>query len=54
MWLTYLVGAAEFVNVTIAEPTIYVFAAWIALVSVVLLVRRPPRGFELTQSPTSP
>jgi hypothetical protein len=43
-WLvvvTYVVGVAEFVNVTLAEPTLYVFPAWIALVSVVLLVRRP-------------
>jgi len=43
-WLvvvTYVVGVAEFVNVTLAEPTLYVFPAWIALVSLVLLVRRP-------------
>jgi len=39
-WLV-VVGVAEFVNVTLAEPTLYVFPAWIALVSVVLLVRRP-------------
>lgn len=41
-WLiivTYVVGIAEFVSVTIARPTIYVFPAWIALVSVTLLVR---------------
>jgi len=46
-WLvvvTYVVGAAEFVNVTLAEPTLYVFPAWIALVSLVLLVRRPRIG----------
>jgi len=48
VWLTYVVGVVEFVNVTIARPTIYVFPAWIALVSVVLLVRRPPRGFALS------
>ena len=43
-WLvvvTYVVGVAEFVNVTLSTPTLYVFPAWIALVSVVLLVRRP-------------
>ena len=43
-WLivvTYVVGVAEFVNVTLATPTLYVFPAWIALVSLVLLVRRP-------------
>jgi len=47
VWVTYVVGIAEFVNVAISEPGIYVFPAWIALVSVVLLVRRPPGGFEL-------
>ena len=53
--LTYVVGIAEFVNVTVARPTIYVFPAWIALVSVTLLVRRSPgrsdapgRGFTTT------
>lgn len=43
-WLvivTYLVGVAEFVNVTLSSPALYVFPAWIALVSIVLLVRRP-------------
>lgn len=43
-WLvivTYLVGVAEFVNVTLSTPALYVFPAWIALVSVVLLARRP-------------
>jgi hypothetical protein len=43
-WLvvvTYVVGVAEFLNITLAEPTLYVFPAWIALVSVVLLLRRP-------------
>lgn len=43
-WLiavTYVVGIAEFVNVTIATPTLFVFPAWIALVSVVVIVRHP-------------
>lgn len=43
-WLvivTYVVGVAEFVNITLSTPALYVFPAWIALVSVVLLVRRP-------------
>jgi hypothetical protein len=43
-WLivvTYVVGVAEFINVTIATPTLYIFPAWIALVSVVILVRHP-------------
>lgn len=43
-WLvvvSYVTGAVEFVNVTIAEPTLYVFPGWIALVSVVLLAHRP-------------
>ena len=47
VWLTYGVGAAEFVNVTISVPTIYVMPVWVAVVSVVLLVRRPPHGFDL-------
>lgn len=42
--LTYVVGVAEFVNVTISAPTVYVFPAWIALVSVVLLVRPRPEA----------
>lgn len=52
-WLvitTYVIGVASFVNVTIARPSIYVVPAWIALVSIVLLVRRPAHGFELTTS----
>jgi len=53
VWLTYGVGTASFVNVTIARPTIYVFPAWIALVSVVLLLRRPPHGFDLAPEPGS-
>ena len=43
-WLvvvTYLVGIAEFVNVTLSTPRLYVFPAWIGLVSIFLLVRRP-------------
>ena len=47
IWLTYVVGVFEFVNVSVATPTVYVVPAWIALVSIVLLVRRPPQGFEL-------
>jgi hypothetical protein len=47
VWLTYIIGACSFVNVSIATPSVYVVPAWIALVSIVLLVRRPPQGFEL-------
>lgn len=49
-WLivgTYLAGLGELVNVTIRAPSIYVFPAWIAVVSVVLLVRRPAHGFAI-------
>jgi hypothetical protein len=53
VWLTYAVGAVEFVNVTIAVPTIYVVPAWVAVVSIVLLVRRPPHGFELEPGATA-
>jgi hypothetical protein len=28
--------------------------AWVAVVSLVLLVRRPPHGFELETGPTAP
>jgi hypothetical protein len=45
--LTYVIGVVEFVNVSISTPTVYVFPAWIALVSIVLLVRRQPQGFDL-------
>jgi hypothetical protein len=47
VWLTYVIGAVEFVNVSIATPTVYVMPVWIALVSIVLLIRRPARGFRL-------
>lgn len=45
--LTYVVGVGAFVNVSISTPTVFVVPTWIALVSVVLLVRRPPQGFDL-------
>ena len=48
-WLivvTFVVGVIEFASVTIAEPTLYLFPAWITLVSVVLLVRRPGDGVD--------
>lgn len=47
VWTTYAVGVFEFVNVTISTPTVYVVPAWIAVVSLVLLVRRPAHGLEL-------
>ena len=43
VWLSYAIGIIEFVNVTVSEPTIYAFPAWIALVSIVMLLRRPTR-----------
>lgn len=54
-WLvivTYVVGLFELLNVTIATPTIFLVPAWIALVSVVLLVRHPAHAFELDAPPT--
>jgi hypothetical protein len=45
--LTYVVGVGAFVNISISTPTVFVVPTWIALVSVVLLVRRPPQGFDL-------
>jgi hypothetical protein len=53
VWATYVVGVVEFVNVSIATPIVYVMPAWIALVSCVLLLRRPPHGFEL-EMPAEP
>lgn len=47
VWVTYAIGIVEFVNVSIATPTIYLVPMWIGLVSVVLLVRHPPHPFEL-------
>lgn len=47
VWLTYALGVAELVNVSIATPTVYLVPAWIAVVSIVLLVRRPSGAFEL-------
>jgi len=52
IWLTYAVAVVELVNVTLATPTIYLMPAWIALVSVVVLVRRPPHAFDLERATT--
>jgi hypothetical protein len=53
VWLTYVVGVVEFVNFAIVPEVIYIVPLWIAVVSVVLLVRRAPRGFELDQPPAA-
>ena len=48
-WLvvvTGLVGVFELVNVTVSTPSLYVLPAWIATVSVVLLVRHPVGAFR--------
>lgn len=47
VWLTFAFGAVELVNVSLATPTIYLLPGWIALVSVVLLIRHPSHAFEL-------
>lgn len=47
VWATYAVGAYEFVNVSVDTPSLLVVPAWIVVVSVELLVRRPSNGFEL-------
>lgn len=44
--LTYVIGLYELVNVTVDTPTVFLVPAWIALVSVVLLVRHPNRAFR--------
>ena len=48
-WLvivTYVVGTTEFLNVTISQPTIYLVPAWIALVSLSLLIRKSTGRIE--------
>lgn len=50
VWLTYAAGVGAFVNVSVATPTVYAVPIWIGLVSIVLLVRRPPQGFDLDQA----
>jgi hypothetical protein len=47
IWLTYAGGVFEFVNVGVTSLSMFAVPAWIAVVSIVLLVRRPPQGFEL-------
>jgi hypothetical protein len=52
--VTFLIGVFELVNVTVATPTVFLVPAWIALVSVVLLVRHPAHAFELGEPPAGP
>lgn len=47
VWLTYAVGVFEFLNVTTSAVSLYVIPAWIAVVSIDLLVRQQPHGFDL-------
>jgi hypothetical protein len=47
VWVSYTFGLFTLVDVSISTPGLYIVPAWIALVSVVLLIRRPPRGFDL-------
>lgn len=44
--LTVALGVVELVNVTVATPTVFLLPAWIALVSIVLLVRHPVGAFR--------
>lgn len=56
-WLivvTFLIGVAELVNVTVSTPTVFLVPAWVALVSVVLLVRHPAHTFELDEEAEGP
>ena len=50
--LTFVIGTIELVNVTVSTPTVFLLPAWIALVSVVLLVRHPAGAFELDEQST--
>jgi len=56
-WLvlvTFAIGLFDLVNVTLSTPTIFLVPAWIALVSVVLLVRHPAHAFELDEPTDGP
>ena len=51
-WLilvSYAVGVAMFVNITMASPNVYMFPAWMALVSIVLLFHPPRISMAETQ-----
>jgi hypothetical protein len=48
-WLVlvgYLAGVGILLNVTFFTPSVYAFPAWIAVVSVVLLIRRTPQHLQ--------
>ena len=47
VWATYILGVIEFLDITVSRTTLFTVPAWIAVVSVVLLVRKPPAGFVL-------
>jgi hypothetical protein len=48
------VGISEFVDFAISRPTFYVFPAWIAVVSIMMLIRlRPERNEIHTEAPES-
>jgi hypothetical protein len=54
-WLvivSYLAGLVQFVNVTVTGASIYLVPAWVAVVSIVLLVRHP-RSLAVAAPPTS-
>jgi hypothetical protein len=43
MWVivvSYILGIAAFVDVTVSEPALIIFPAWMVMISVVLLIRR--------------
>ncbi len=42
--LSYVAGIASFITVTVSHPVVYVMPAWIALVSIVMLVHGVPQG----------
>jgi len=56
-WLvlvTDVVGVAEFANFTISRPTAYVFPAWIAVVSIVMIIRLRPTRVEVHTERSQP
>ena len=54
MLVTDVVGVAEFANFTISRPTAYVFPAWIAVVSIVMIIRLRPTRVEVHTERSQP
>jgi hypothetical protein len=38
VWLSYAIGLVLIIDITLTQPSIYIFPTWVALVSIALLV----------------